>query len=147
MSIYKFTLDADHTFFTRLRGGRFENEWIRLHLDGQLVVKGGYSWDGASPKWKVAGRIVGTWDGPVDPLTDKQKLYYPTCLHDAVSQFAAEIAAACGFTVREVLRKSDDDFDYYMGLYRVHPVQRRLYYWAVRKFHYPFWLIQRARGK
>ncbi len=74
----------------------FDNAWLSIEPAGggavRLRVRAGYAWDGC------------TW------APDLSGTRLASCLHDAVSQCAEPIAAASGWSVRDVLRWGDRIF-------------------------------------
>jgi Protein of unknown function (DUF1353) len=62
---------------------------IRLELfpAGRAVVKGGYAWDGCTPKFSVFDIVVGVPDGVPNRTTRKPKAYYASLMHDVLYQF------------------------------------------------------------
>ena len=55
--IHKFVTTSDITFYQTTIQKEFENEWLKINLNGDLTVKGsygnGYAWDGCSPKINI----------------------------------------------------------------------------------------------
>lgn len=91
----------------------------------KITIKKCYSWDGASPKFKLFGRVWGTPDfGKVT--------YYATLIHDVFYQFS-EIADGQGVT-----RKMIDQF-FFEKLKEENFKLSRVYYIAVRIFGLLFW--------
>jgi len=118
MKYYKWTLEKDVTFTIpqRFPLSNFSNEWVAI-IDNAITVRTGYSWDGCSPKIKIFGLIIGTWDGI--KKNDKQELYYPSLIHDAL----------CQWKVGDRL-VTDQIFLWMMHETRF--IFRHLYYFAVR---------------
>ena len=134
--VYIFTLEEDLVIKTDIKGaiyssawyaelhGGWEEEWLRIDPDGTITIKKGYSWDGCTPKRRIFGKVIGTWDGPISPVHGKPMCYYPSCLHDALYQFKYEIP---------VSRKQADVL-FYEGLKQEGFKLAKLYYTAVRVF-------------
>ena len=81
-----------HTFVVHNTGiteRDFECELLTLKPDGTLTVKGGYAWDGCSPKIVICGLAFGTPDGIVDLNTGRPKTYFASLVHDALYQCKA----------------------------------------------------------
>lgn len=81
-----YQLDEDYTItHTALDGITFHNEWCSIE-HGCITVHAGYSHDGCSPKWDMAGLgVLGVPDGRLHegrPIT-----YYPSLIHDVFCQF------------------------------------------------------------
>lgn len=59
---YKYQLVEDEVFYTRLRPLYIiRTEYIDLDLDGKMVIKNGYAWDGPSgPTWDTKNSIRGS---------------------------------------------------------------------------------------
>ena len=77
--------------------GSFYNRWLKIEqtaTGAKLMVIRGYKWDGNT--------------GVPDPPGSKDG----SALHDAIYQFAEEIAATCGCTVKEVLQFGDAVYGY-----------------------------------
>lgn len=81
MKCYKWTTKEDYCFpsIKTHKYAKLGNFGSIGHY-GLHIVKG-YSWDGASPKVCVFGKIIGTWDGKNDCLK------FPTLVHDILCQF------------------------------------------------------------
>ena len=45
---YKYQLVEDEIFQTNIFGFNIKTQFIELYIDGKLIVKSGYAWDGAS---------------------------------------------------------------------------------------------------
>jgi GNAT superfamily N-acetyltransferase len=114
-------------------GGTFRNDWVEIQKTWAtwgaetvtVIVAKAYAWNGASCAPDLDGVLEGTG------------------CHDALYQFAAEIAKEWGWTVRRVLELADVMFDKVMGFYCVNGFVRTVYYRAVRMFGYVFW---KAKG-
>ena len=125
--IYKFVTREDLTFNNTPIKKDFENEWLLISEDGDVVVKGsngqGYAWDGCTPKWNVFDLfLIGTPDGRTIVNTEKPITYYASLIHDILCQFAPDI---------EISRKQADKvFLIYLGDFNL----RYLYYFAVRSY-------------
>jgi len=96
-NFWLFVTHKDEKFQTDILGRDFENEWIKISPDGKIIIKGthvqengkgGYAWDGCSPKFAVLDIVIGTPDGVVDETTEKPKTYNASMVHDALYQFA-----------------------------------------------------------
>lgn len=91
-----FVIHEDVTKKTDITGRNYENEWMRLDMDGNITVKGsnpnakGYSWDGCSPKGAFLDQVWGTPDGVIDPATEQRKTYYASLFHDVLYQFGTQ---------------------------------------------------------
>lgn len=116
--IYKFTLEKDTEIMTELKGHNFVCEWFRLFEGGKIIIKKGYSWDGCSPKVKIFGKIIGTWDGK------NNSTYYASMLHDVLYQYKREIP----FSRLEVDKQFKKDLE------KINFKYTNIYYFFVRKF-------------
>jgi hypothetical protein len=94
-----FVTHEDHVFQTNILGRDFENEWMKISPDGEILIKGthvqendegGYAWDGCSPKYAILDIVAGTPDGVVDETTEKPKTYFASMVHDALYQFGRQ---------------------------------------------------------
>lgn len=75
----------------RLAGVGFFNRWLTIK-DGTLLINKGYAWDGCSPSLGLPGGLwLGPWDGPRG-IDGRPAAFFPTLVHDALCQFAPEIA-------------------------------------------------------
>ena len=85
---YKWILEEDFVVEIpdKFKLPNFKNEFIEV-TENKLIIFKGYAWDGCSPKRKIFGILVGTWDGRFDKNTGKQKCYYSSLVHDALCQF------------------------------------------------------------
>jgi hypothetical protein len=120
---WKYTLPADaFIIISAPKAQAFQNEWMEIiplsEGRAQFRIFTGYSWDGCS--------IV-----PDAPGTEAA-----SCLHDALYQFSAEIAAAWGVSVGVVIGLADAAFLEVMRRDKC-PVAG-LYYAGVRVFGRPF---------
>lgn len=78
--------------------------------ENKLVIRKGYSWDGCSPKIKLLGMVLGTWDGlKVTQILNfsipdafgvkdffsvhsfEQQMYIPSLVHDILCQFSKDL--------------------------------------------------------
>lgn len=84
--MYPDTFVVRHTAIT---GRQFDCELLTLTTDGTLTIKGGYAWDGCSPKLVIGGLALGTPDGVVDPGTGRPKTYFASLVHDVLYQCKA----------------------------------------------------------
>ena len=96
-----------------LQGLEFQNEWLSLH-NGVIEIAKGYAWDGCSPKWRIWGKVIGIWDGSISAITNKPKTYYASLVHDALYQFAKQIAEQNGIKLKDVKTAADLTFFYVM---------------------------------
>ena len=63
---------------------KIANEYDHIEIYPHfLKVSKGFRWDGCSPKIKLFGIWIGTPDGSID-TSGKQRMYYPSCLHDVL---------------------------------------------------------------
>lgn len=126
--IYKFTLKEDIEIMTDLKGHNFNCDWFQLFEGGKIIVKSGYSWDGCSPKVKIFGKIIGTWDGK------NNSTYYASMLHDVLYQYKCEIP----FSRLEVDKQFKKDLE------KINFKYTNIYYFFVRKFggFYGKWKIK-----
>jgi hypothetical protein len=118
--VYKWTLEDDFTIVipNNLKLPDFENQWCKIESN-VITVKRKYSWDGCSPKRKILGMTIGTWDGPINPETGKQWCYEASLIHDVLCQF--------GIGKRKT---ADAIFRYLLGDF----ILKDVYYYAVRSF-------------
>jgi hypothetical protein len=128
--VYKFVHFEDVYIKTNLIDRPFykKNEWLEIKEDGTIIVKagnrGGYAWDGCSPKWNFIDLIFGTPDGIFDYNTDKQITYYASMIHDALYQYKASIAVS----------RKEVDVIFKLNLQKSGFLLWRIYYLAVRLF-------------
>ena len=80
---YKFVLDGSIVIHLPLIDGmkqlEGEYEWGTIY-GNRLWMRDGYAWDGCSPKYKVMGKWLGTWDGY------KGRAAIPSLVHDFMIQ-------------------------------------------------------------
>jgi hypothetical protein len=116
MAVYKFTLKESETrYFEFLKGVWFKGDFLAIR-HGYVTIKEGYSHNGCSPKWKVGGKIIGTWDGPNGILEDASRW------HDVFYQYSKNIKVKRIDVDRQFLEDMGD-----------FPL-RKEYYTAVRAF-------------
>lgn len=99
MVTWRYRLDTAYTLKSpHLAGICFCNEWLRIG-DGALTIPAGYAWDGCSPAWRVPGGLwLGTPDGPLG-IDGRPPTFYPSLVHDALCQFAADVPVTRAATV------------------------------------------------
>ena len=103
--------------------GQFKNQWLTITptaLATRLTLAAQYAYDGAT--------LVPTLHG----------MRLATAFHDAIYQFAEEIAAAWGWTVREALAFADEIFYERMLQDGANRCAAAVYYRAVRIGGYAF---------
>jgi hypothetical protein len=67
---YKYQLHEDEIFYTDIRAGKeIKTQFIELDMDGKLLVKSGYA-----------------WDGPSGPTIDRSTNMRGSVAHDALYQ-------------------------------------------------------------
>ncbi len=115
MSKYIFKLEEDYYFkskkvlteevLTRLKEDlKFPDQddktRLEIKLDGTIIVKKDYAWDGCSPKLNVLDLFwVGTPDGALNQ--NKPITYYASLVHDALGQFAKKEPERMPFNRKE----------------------------------------------
>lgn len=83
---WRYRLEKDFTYFSEhLRGIKFDSQWLIID-DGNVTVKTGYAWDGATPAFYFLGVWWGVWDGPKGK-DKKPSSWQATLVHDAMCQF------------------------------------------------------------
>ena len=132
---YIYTITEDKELKTRIFKTEFENDWMRLKIDGSLTVKGsharGYAWNGCSPKIQFLDTAIGTPEGVLNPDTLISKTYYPSLVHDVFYQFS--------FYYRSQIERMDVDQEFYRMLMAEPFRAAGIYYTAVRIFGNFFW--------
>ena len=131
---WKYTLDKPLTHLTRrpavpvYSGERLD---IRTLANGliSITVGAGYSWDGNTGVPDLRGTLHGS------------------CLHDAIYQYADEIAAAFGWSVWRVLQWGDAIYAERMRKDKAALATVIIYGGAVRVVGYPFNRIMRLFRK
>lgn len=93
--MYKFITKDNISIQTNFKNREFRNEWLSINDKGIITVhgnnKGGYAWDGCTPKYIALDLIFGTPDGKIDTETNKPVTYYASLFHDVLYQFKGEI--------------------------------------------------------
>lgn len=121
---YKWTLEEEFTIDLHQPTLNFNCEWVSV-VNGIITISKFYSWDGCSPKKKLANKvIVGTWDGPINKQTGRQWCYHASLVHDALYQFKIGYRKDADKQFHKLLR----------GFWL-----RGVYYRAVRLFGKRFW--------
>lgn len=86
MSNYIYTLESPYRFYIDNsyygKGQIFKAEWLEI-TDSTIDIPKGYSWDGCSPKLKIAGKVIGSPDFG-------NKTYHASLVHDALYQYAGK---------------------------------------------------------
>jgi len=142
---YLYTFDHKHRF--RVEGVNMPYQIFKRESDGAVMfevygqdctIHPGYSFDGCTPKFRIFGKWVGTWDGhevwffngelylgdPVDRIDGFKKLpqlYYASGGHDCLTQFKP-----LGITRKQA------DAQFYVDMVKVKWKYREVYYRAVR---------------
>ena len=130
-----FTLQDKVTIRTRIKGYTFRNDYLELSETGMLIIQKGYSWNGCSPKFALYDMIFGTPEGAVSPLTNKQKTYYASLIHDAFYQISESI-----FDIKEHKRERKMADRVFLDILRWERFKpRQIYYLVVRVFGYFCW--------
>ena len=132
---YIYTVTEDKEFQSRVFNTEFENEWMKLKIDGSLVVKGsnarGYAWNGCSPKIQFLDTANGTPEGVLNPDTMVSNTYYPSLVHDVFYQFS--------FYYKNRIKRMAVDQEFYRMLLAEQFRAAGIYYAAVRIFGNFFW--------
>lgn len=84
--VVKFTEYRIVKFNIEIFGIEYENKTFSLNKHGYFKLKKTFEWDGATPKIRLFGRILGTPDGSINPKTGKPTYYYASMVHDAINQ-------------------------------------------------------------
>lgn len=112
--------------------------WLMIDIAGVMTIAAGYSWDGCSPKYLIAGRIWGTPDGKIDPVTKLPATYYASLVHDVLCQFEGHPDMPWS--------REEIDLIFYEVLQRDQFEYADLYYWGVVKLGPIHKRIERLRG-
>jgi hypothetical protein len=128
--IYKYKTEKEtYRYFPEFKDLKFESEWLKIYK-GRATVKKGYAWNGCSPKFKIFGKIYGTWDGENDEAKTA------TLWHDAFYQYSLSLKyfGVDRFDVDSNFAKdlASDNFKYPF-----------LYFIAVRMFGWITWYHKR----
>jgi hypothetical protein len=119
---WKWKLDDEFSFEDEyFEGVEAYCEWASM-VDGELIIKEGYAWNGCSPSksyWSLF--VLGTPDGVTDITTGKQKAYYASLVHDALCQY-------------EFIERKHADRIFYELLKDAEFLPAIIYYLAVRLF-------------
>ena len=133
-----------------VKGIRIENDYLRLKEDGELKIKPRYTWNGCSPKIEVLGMVLGTPEGALPEMREKEtinlnlehagyghldwckpKTYYASLVHDCLYQISETEA-------ERMSRKVVDDL--FLQLLKAYRFQIAvIYYLAVRIFGRFYW--------
>jgi len=102
-SVYLYKTDTQQVLQTWLRPAKeVKTRWMTLEKTGALLISKDYAWNGSTPSVSVLDWfIIGTPDGIIDYQTGKPKLYYPTLVHDALTQFYKELDAV-GISTKDI---------------------------------------------
>ena len=100
---YKYRLEVNYTAIIPIFGYEFENDIIKLTIDGTLTIKRGFNWDGASfividtksvlraslvhdaLYWLLRHEIL-----PQEEKSTADRVYYIICVEDGVWQWRAK---------------------------------------------------------
>ena len=122
---WKYELPECETYYTRVKFPSpkpFSNRWMCL-IPGALRLNRFYAWDGATC------------------APDFEWVLKPSLYHDAIYQFAEDIARTWGCSVWTVLRFADRVF--FEAMTDAPPIMRCIYYGAVATIGYPFHQVMR----
>ncbi|MEA3346869.1 MAG: hypothetical protein U9Q21_02130, partial [Candidatus Auribacterota bacterium] len=118
-----------------IKGREFENEWFKLEKDGAVTVKGsnkgGYAWDGCSPKIKIKDLYFGTPEAVLNVKTGKSKTYYASLIHDVFYQFSKDI--------KSFIKRKEVDKEFCTILKKHNFNLAKIYYGVVRLLGWLFW--------
>jgi hypothetical protein len=81
VNIYR--LPRDFQIKTPVEGEEYNEGYFKLTSDGVLLVRSGFEWNGASPKFRIGRKVIGTPEGAVG-ATGYPKTFYPTLVHDVL---------------------------------------------------------------
>jgi hypothetical protein len=113
--IYKWLTEEEVYFGLKVHYGtpytlfaKGKKELVMYHASGNMYINPAFAWDGCSPTIVVfdSGTKLGIWDGDMDGITKKQKLYYPTLKHDILCQLLAKYKDKFCYTQKEI----DEEF-------------------------------------
>ena len=135
MAVYVYCIKEDYPYKSSITGRSFENEWLRLDLDGTITIKGtnkrGYAWDGCSPKMKIGDIYFGTFEAVLNDDTRQSRTYYASMIHDVFYQFNKD--------VRSFVSRKEIDLEFYNILKRDDFRFAKVYYYGVRAFGWIWW--------
>ncbi|WP_422005275.1 hypothetical protein [Roseivirga pacifica] len=93
--LWKFVHLEDYEYQSpRVKGVEFNSKWLEIN-DGVITVKGskgGFAWDGCTPKKNWKHLTIGTPDGMLHTFGNndhKPITYYASMIHDAIYQYKA----------------------------------------------------------
>ncbi|MDO8489169.1 MAG: hypothetical protein Q7S42_03555 [Candidatus Omnitrophota bacterium] len=114
MSVYIYCIRENYRYQSSITGREFENDWVKLCLDGAIIIKGinsqGYAWDGCSPKFKIKDIYIGVPEAVLNFGTGQSKTYYASLVHDVFYQFSKK--------VRLFIKRKEVDREFYAILKR-----------------------------
>ena len=58
-------------------------KYMTIRNNGLIDIYKGYTWDGCSPKFRIFGKKIGTYDGPYGS-DGHRKCYFASLLHDCL---------------------------------------------------------------
>ena len=135
MSVYIYCIRENYRYQSSITGREFENEWVKLCLDGAIIIKGtnlkGYAWDGCSPKFKIKDIYIGVPEAVLNFGTGQSKTYYASLVHDVFYQFSKK--------VRLFIKRKEIDREFYAILKRDGFRFAGVYYFFVRLFGWIWW--------
>ena len=94
-NLWIYVTHKDHSFSTQIKDLNFSNAWFEIVPDGMITIKGtnvqsngkgGYAWDGCSPKVVILDAVLGIPDGI--PETKLPITWEASMVHDALYQFS-----------------------------------------------------------
>jgi len=136
---------------TPVRGFDFDDiPYLSLKENGDLEIRGGYAWNGCSPKTAGLGTVFGTPEGALPQSREKEEIesnlekkgytdlhwnhprtYYATLVHDSLYQIS-------DYRAKQIDRK-DADLIFFDILRAYRFPAARLYYLVVRIFGRYYW--------
>ena len=142
-----YTLENDVTIKTKIKGRNILIPKGVLFDNGNLTIYKGYSWDGATPRFKTNIKFlnkiswtIGIWNG-FDRIqhvlaypTLRSQLYYATLVHDFINQNLST-------------RVSYHEWNWEMvrGMWKAKFILLPLYAFAIYAFGWPWWINSRKK--
>ena len=121
--LYKLTETIGFT--TSIKGKAYVSDYLMISNDGFMQIRASHTnpffFDGCSPKFLIFGKLIGTPDGPIDPITNQPMRFRPSALHDLLYQHIGQpkfklTRKECDQAFREALKFHGDskaDLFYY----------------------------------
>ena len=142
-----YVLDEDVTIKTKIKGRNVMVDGGVLYANGNLTIYKGYSWDGATPRFKTNIEFLnkiswtfGIWNGfdRAHYVTGhprlRSQLYYATLVHDFINN---ELSTHVSY--------HEWNWEMVRGMWKAKFILLPVYAFAIYAFGWPWWIKSRKK--